>query len=57
MKKTTDAQNIDKIVSKKILEHLHIFFNMKPVIKSSIKSKRHKQYVHNKTRKRKSSSY
>jgi hypothetical protein len=57
VKKTTDAQNIDKIVSKKILEHLHIFFNMKPVIKSSIKSKRHKQYVHNKTRKRKSSSY
>jgi hypothetical protein len=27
VEKTKEAQNIDKILSKKILEHLHIFFN------------------------------
>jgi len=59
VKKTTEAQNIDKIVSKKILEHLHVFFKIKPVIKSSLKSKRHKYNKpigHNKTRKRKNLS-
>jgi hypothetical protein len=28
--KNTETQNVDKIVSKKILHHLHIFFKMKP---------------------------
>jgi hypothetical protein len=27
VEKTKQAQNIDKILSKKIMEHLHIFFN------------------------------
>lgn len=55
VRKTKEAQHIDKIISKKILEHLHIFFKMKPILKKSIKTKRHKQSEinHNKTRKRK----
>ena len=35
VEKTTEAQNVDKILSKKIMQHLHIFFN-----KSTNKSKR-----------------
>jgi hypothetical protein len=34
VEKTTEAQNVDKILSKKIMQHLHIFFN-----KSSNKQK------------------
>jgi hypothetical protein len=29
--KNSETQNVDKIVSKKILHHLHIFFKMKPI--------------------------
>jgi hypothetical protein len=29
--KNSETQNVDKIVSKKILQHLHIFFKMKPI--------------------------
>jgi hypothetical protein len=36
--KTNDTQMIDQIISKKILQHLHIFFKIKPV---SNKTKRH----------------
>jgi hypothetical protein len=30
VEKTKDMLNIDKILSKKILQHLHIFFNKHP---------------------------
>jgi len=42
VEKSKEAQNIDIIVSKKILEHLHIFFRIKPKTKKNrIKSKKH----------------
>jgi hypothetical protein len=51
--KTTESQNIDKVISKKILEHLHIFFKMKPTIYNiTNKSKKRKGVLHNKTLKK-----
>jgi len=49
VKKTNDAQNIDKIISKKILEHLHDFFrkNSSP---STNKNKTKKHIIQNKTK-------
>lgn len=50
--KSTDTQNVDKIVSKKILQHLHIFFKISPIGPKSTKlTKRHK-IVKNKTLKK-----
>lgn len=48
VEKTKEAQNIDKILSKKIIEHLHIFFNKRTnknttqKIRGSIRSKTYK---------------
>jgi hypothetical protein len=53
--KTTDSQNIDKILSKKILEHLHIFFKLKPNQTKTTINKTKKNKIHlNKTLKNKS---
>jgi len=49
--KTAEAQNIDKILSKKILHHLHHFFKMKPIGPNITKTKRHK-IIKNKTLKK-----
>jgi Mn-dependent DtxR family transcriptional regulator len=49
VEKTKDAQNIDKILSKKILQHLQIFFNKK----SQNKTIRKTNKTHNKTKKKK----
>ena len=50
--KTIETQNIDKILSKKILQHLHIFFKIKPIGTNTNKThkitKRYK-IIHNKT--------
>jgi hypothetical protein len=52
VEKSAKEQEVDKIVSKKILQHLHIFFNIDPIkrhiYKSSNKSKKNK-VIHNKT--------
>ena len=48
--KHIDSQHIDKILSKKILNHLHIFFNKKSII--SPKTKKRKVF-NNKTLKKK----
>jgi hypothetical protein len=37
--KNSETQNVDKIVSKKILQHLHIFFKMKPIEPPTHKNK------------------
>ena len=42
--KTTETQNVDKIVSKKILQHLHSFFKIKPIGPHTNKTKRHKTF-------------
>jgi hypothetical protein len=47
VEKTKDAQNVDKILSKKILQHLQIFFNKKSQNKTMRKSNK----THNKTKK------
>ena len=47
VEKTKDAQNVDKILSKKILHHLQIFFNKK----SQNKTIKNKNKNHNKTKK------
>jgi hypothetical protein len=47
VEKTKDAQNVDKILSKKILHHLQIFFNKKSQNKTMRKSNK----THNKTKK------
>jgi hypothetical protein len=47
VKKEPLTLNIDKIISKKILQHLHIFFNIKRILTKKIKIKRN----HNKTSK------
>ena len=58
LKKTEETQNIDKILSKKILQHLHIFFKKKPISPNinananTKKTKRHKNIKKNKTRKK-----
>jgi len=50
--KTNDSQNIDNILSKKILQHLHMFFKMKPIENKIHKlTKRHK-IIKNKTLKK-----
>lgn len=50
--KNTETHNVDKIVSKKILQHLHNFFKMKPITPHTNKThkftKRHKT-IRNKT--------
>lgn len=48
VEKTKDAQNIDKILSKKILHHLQIFFNKKGQSKTIRKSNK----IYNKTMKK-----
>lgn len=48
VEKTKDAQNVDKILSKKILQHLQIFFNKK----SQNKTIRNSNKNHNKTKKK-----
>jgi len=52
VKKTEETQNIDKILSKKILQHLHIFFKKKPNNASTNKTKRRKNIKKNRTRKK-----
>jgi hypothetical protein len=50
--KTNDSQNIDKIISKKILYHLHQFFNKKKIGSHTNKTKKHniiKKIIKNKT--------
>lgn len=51
--KNNESQNVDKIISKKILQHLHSFFNMNPNESdtASKKTKRHKSFK-NKTLKK-----
>jgi hypothetical protein len=49
VEKTKDAQNVDKILSKKILQHLQIFFNKK----SQNKTIKNKNNNNNKTKKKK----
>ena len=46
--KTPENQHLDEIISKKILEHLHHFFKMKPIGPHTNKTKRNKQ-IKNKT--------
>ena len=50
--KTAETQQIDKILSKKILQHLQIFFKMKPIGPDTYKKKnktRNNKTIHNKT--------
>lgn len=50
--KNTETQNVDKIVSKKILQHLHLFFKIKPINPQTPKNnltKRRTKIVNNKT--------
>jgi hypothetical protein len=42
--KNKETQNVDKIISKKLLQHLHIFFKMKPIGPSTNKTKRIKTF-------------
>lgn len=49
--KNNETQNVDKIISKKILQHLHTFFKMKPIGPSTNKTKRYKSFK-NKTLKK-----
>ena len=49
--KSNDSQNIDNILSKKILEHLHMFFKMKPIDTTNKLTKR-KKIFKNKTLKK-----
>lgn len=55
--KNAETQNVDKIVSKKILQHLHLFFKMKPIEPPPHKNKLTKRakVVKNKTLKKRSS--
>lgn len=52
--KTVVSKNVDNALSKKILEHLHIFFKMKPkqVTKKSLNKTKRNKNIHNKTHKR-----
>ena len=50
--KKPETQNVDKILSKKIMQHLHIFFKMKPIGPNISKTKRYKIFK-NKTLKTK----
>ena len=49
VKKTHDTQNIDKIISKKIVDHLHEFFK-KNISSSTNKNKTKKNIIQNKTK-------
>lgn len=55
--KNTETQNVDKIVSKKILQHLHSFFKIKPIQPPTPKNKLTKRtkIIKNKTLKKRSS--
>lgn len=60
VKKTNDSQNIDKIISKKILYHLHEFFKKKNIGPHTNKTKRHQiinNNIKNKTLKKRSKSF
>lgn len=54
VEKTDETQNVDKILSKKILQHLHMFFKMKPIEPPSSKHKQTKgqKIIKNKTLKK-----
>ena len=50
--KTAETQQVDKILSKKILQHLQLFFKMKPIGPDTYKKKnktRNNKTIHNKT--------
>ena len=50
--KTAETQQVDKILSKKILQHLQLFFKMKPIGPDTNKKKnktRNNKTIHNKT--------
>jgi phosphoribosylanthranilate isomerase len=50
--KTAETQQVDKILSKKILQHLQLFFKMKPTGTDTYKKKnktRNNKTIHNKT--------
>ena len=50
--KTAETQHVDKILSKKILQHLQIFFKIKPIGPDTYKKKnktRNNKTIHNKT--------
>ena len=50
IKKNIEVQNIDVILSKKILQHLHLFFKMKPIGSNNKTHRIIKRYKkHNKT--------
>jgi len=55
--KNAETQNVDKIVSKKILQHLHIFFKMQPIEPPIHKNKltKRSKISKNKTLKKRSS--
>ena len=50
--KTQSSQMIDTILSKKILQHLHIFFKMKPIASNITKNTKRHKIICNKTLKR-----
>jgi hypothetical protein len=52
VKKTTNSHNIDKIISKKILYHLDRFFKKKNINAQTIKTKKQKGSIKNKTLKK-----
>jgi hypothetical protein len=54
VEKTKEAQNVDKILSKKILQHLQTFFSRPPNKNSHIKTNKPNTKYNNKTRKNKS---
>ena len=58
VEKTNEAQNIDKILSKKIMHHLQVFFdkrtnNTGKIVRRNIKTNKIKQQLKNKTIKKK----
>ena len=52
VKKTTDSHNIDKIISKKILYYLDLFFTKKNINIQTNKTKKQKNSIKNKTLKK-----
>jgi hypothetical protein len=55
VEKTNEVQNVDKIVSKKILQHLHTFFKIKPIESPTNKTNKitkRRKIIHNKTLKK-----
>jgi hypothetical protein len=53
VEKTIEAQNIDKILSKKILQHIQIFFNKKSQNNTMRKLNKNHNITYNTTRKKK----